>query len=120
MPVINWASPRGCSSVGRAVPWHGIGHGFDSRQLHFRRPPDLSGTQPEDGSRDKRPIELALFPGGPCLRFGVQSSVVPLPSIAVAPKAIELVEVPRLVEEDVHNEVPVVHQHPPRIVEPFD
>src|SRR5438270_10169949 len=26
--------PRGCSSVGRALPWHGRGQGFDSPQLH--------------------------------------------------------------------------------------
>ena len=25
---------RGCSSVGRALPWHGRGQGFDSPQLH--------------------------------------------------------------------------------------
>lgn len=32
------ATLRGCSSVGRARPWHGRGHGFDSRQLHSGPP----------------------------------------------------------------------------------
>ena len=29
---------RGCSSVGRALPWHGRGLGFNSPQLHGQRP----------------------------------------------------------------------------------
>ena len=34
-PAAGFHGPiRGCSSVGRALPWHGRGQGFDSPQLH--------------------------------------------------------------------------------------
>ena len=31
--------PRGCSSIGRALPWHRRGRRFDSDQLHAGCPP---------------------------------------------------------------------------------
>ena len=33
--LVSFLDRRGCSSVGRALPWHGRGQGFDSPQLHF-------------------------------------------------------------------------------------
>src|SRR3954453_9808683 len=38
-PELDWALPRGCSSVGRAFGWQPKGRGFESHQLHFRRKP---------------------------------------------------------------------------------
>src|SRR5262249_15622932 len=34
-PLVKFRLHWGCSSVGRALPWHGRGQGFDSPQLHF-------------------------------------------------------------------------------------
>ncbi len=34
--LLTFPASRGCSSVGRALPWHGRGQGFDSPQLHIR------------------------------------------------------------------------------------
>src|SRR3954465_14203793 len=67
---------RGCSSVGRAPPWHGGGQGFEPPQLHFfskayrdrgsdrrgRRTcrPSASGGWARAGRPDhRRPIEVA-------------------------------------------------------------
>ena len=38
---------RGCSSVGRALPWHGRGQGFDSPQLHHL----VQGPRPQPAGR---------------------------------------------------------------------
>ena len=49
---------RGCSSGGRALPWHGRGQGFESPQLHG------SSSQARANSRSTRPGRSPVF--SPC------------------------------------------------------
>ena len=42
---------RGCSSVGRASPWHGEGQGFDSPQLHKEIPGHRRKVSPDSWHR---------------------------------------------------------------------
>src|SRR5207302_2319662 len=52
--------PRGCSSVGRALPWHGRGQGFDSPQLHHK----TAGHWPWRKSRGELPPSFGGRTGG--------------------------------------------------------
>ena len=53
-------SKRACSSIGRALPWHGRGRRFEPDQVHFANPLRLSAIAEVTGDFAFQPSEAQL------------------------------------------------------------